>query len=155
MINYMAWLGSGALVGLLTTWIIHRRKSILWTNIIVGSLSTFVFGYIFLPVLKISTTYFSLGGLLVALAAGIVVLFAINFKFREHTMKDGVILREWDQVLAKIHARWSKITSEDKEWIHGDHNRFIQVLQKRYGISKEEAEDQLQRYVRAVVQKES
>lgn len=155
MINYMAWLGSGALVGLLATWISHRRKSILWINILVGSLSTFVFGFLFLPVLKISTTSFSLPGLLVALAAGMVVVFAINFKLREHTMKNAIILREWDQVLAKIHARWSKITSEDAEWINGDHNRFIQVLQKRYGISKEDAEDQLQRYVRAVVQKKS
>lgn len=155
MVNYLAWLVSGALVGLLATRVTHRRKSILWINILVGSLSTFVFGFLFLPVLDIDTTYFSIPGLLAALTAGCVALFAINIKYREHTTKNAVILREWDQVLSKITARWSKITTEDAEWIEGDHNRFIQILQKRYNISKAEAEDQIQHYLSAVIHEKS
>jgi uncharacterized protein YjbJ (UPF0337 family) len=71
----------------------------------------------------------------------------------------AIILRliegQWNQVRNKIHTRWDKITEEDADQINRNRDRFINLLEERYGIAKEEAEDQLQRFLRAVITKVS
>jgi uncharacterized membrane protein YeaQ/YmgE (transglycosylase-associated protein family) len=45
----------------------HRRRSILLLNIVVGSVGAFAGGYLLPPMFHINTTSFSLPGLLVSL----------------------------------------------------------------------------------------
>jgi len=103
--------------------------------------------------MPINTISFSLPGLLVSLGGTIILLVVVNFFVREHTVTNTVIEGQWNQVRNKIHARWGKITEEDADQINGNHDRFINLLEERYGIAKGEAEDQLQRYLRAVITK--
>lgn len=110
-------------------------------------------GYLLLPLLHISTI--SLPGLLVSLGRVIVLLAIVNFIVREHTVTNTVIEGQWNQARCKIRARRSKIIEEDVDHINGNHNRFIDLLEERYGIAKKEAEDQLQRFLRAVIYKVS
>jgi len=155
MVNFIIWLIAGAVIGGLATLIMRRRRSILLLNIVVGSVGAFVVGYLLPPVFHINTISFSLPGLLVSLGGTIVLLVVVNFFVREHTMTNTVIEGQWNQVCNKIHARWGKITEEDADHINGNHDRFINLLEERYGIAKEEAEDQLQSYLRAVITKVS
>ena len=154
MVNFIIWLIAGAVIGGLATFIMHRRRSILLLNIVVGSVGAFAAGYLLPPVFHINTISFSLPGLLVSLGGTIVLLVVVNFFVREHTVTNTVIEGQWNQVRNKIHARWGKITEEDVDQISGNHNRFVDLIKERYGIAKGEAEDQLQRYSRAVIIKQ-
>ena len=137
MVNYIIWLIAGAVIGGLFTLIIHRRRSILLLNIVVGSVGAFVAGYLLAPVFHISTSSsFSLPGLLVAVAGAIGLLAVVNFFVREHTKTNKAIEGHWDLVRDKIHARWSKITEEDIDQINDNHDLFNNLLEEHYDISK-------------------
>ena len=155
MVNVIVGLIAGAVIGGLTTLIISRRHPILLLNIVVGSVGAFVAGYLLLPFFHIDTSNFSLPGLLVSLGGSIVLLLVVNFFVREHTMANIDIERQWNQVRNKIHARWSKITDEEADQINGNHDRLINLIVERYSIAKELAEDQLQSFLRAVINKVS
>jgi uncharacterized membrane protein YeaQ/YmgE (transglycosylase-associated protein family)/uncharacterized protein YjbJ (UPF0337 family) len=154
--SYIIWLFAGAALGCLTTIIIRRRHSMLLLNIIVGIVGGFVVGSFLLPVFHIRTInqgIFNLPVLMVSIGGAIILLGIVNFFRREKDVKNEVIERKWMQVRNKIHARWSKITEADIDKINGNLNRFITTLQERYGYAKEDAEDQIQRYLKAVLGK--
>jgi uncharacterized membrane protein YeaQ/YmgE (transglycosylase-associated protein family)/uncharacterized protein YjbJ (UPF0337 family) len=151
MVNFIIWLIAGTVLGGMTTLVTHRRRSILLLNIVVGSVGSIVAGYLLLPLLRISTISFNLLGLLASLGSSIVLLTVVNFLIREHTVTDAVIEAQWDQVRRKIRARWSKITEDDVDQINGNHSQFVNLLEVRYGFAKKDAEDQLQRFFRAVI----
>jgi uncharacterized membrane protein YeaQ/YmgE (transglycosylase-associated protein family)/uncharacterized protein YjbJ (UPF0337 family) len=151
MVNYFIWLLAGAVIGGLVTLIVHRRRPILLLNIVVGSVGAFVVGYLLLPMLHINTTSFSLPGLLVSLGGTIVLLLAVNFFIREHTMPNILMEGHWDMVQRKIHSRWSKITEAEAGQLNGNHEQLVNIIEERYGIAKEHAEDQLQKFLRALI----
>jgi len=153
MENIIIWLIAGAVIGGLFTLITHRRRSILLLNIIVGSIGACVAGYLLSPMFHINTTSFGLPGLLVAMVGTIVLLAIVNFFVREHTVSNTVMEDQWSQVSDKIQTRWNKITEEDSDQINGNHDRFINLIEERYGITKEKAEEQLQGFLRAVTTK--
>jgi uncharacterized membrane protein YeaQ/YmgE (transglycosylase-associated protein family)/uncharacterized protein YjbJ (UPF0337 family) len=150
MANVIVGLIAGAVLGWLVTIIISRRHSILLLNIFIGSVGALVAGYLLLPFFHIDTSSFSLVGLLVSLVGSLILLAAVNFFFREHTMSNANIESQWDLVHDKIHSRWSKITEEEADQINGDHDQLINLIVERYGITNERAEDQLQSFLRAV-----
>lgn len=152
MVNFIIWLTAGAVIGGMTTLIIRRRHSLLLLNIIVGSVGAFVTGYLFLPLLlHISTIRFSLPGLLLSLGGSIVLLAVVNFYVREHTMANIDMEDQWNMVRRKISYRWSKITKDDVEQINGSHDQLLRLIEERYDVTELEAEDQLQRFLRAVL----
>jgi uncharacterized membrane protein YeaQ/YmgE (transglycosylase-associated protein family)/uncharacterized protein YjbJ (UPF0337 family) len=150
--SYITWLFAGAVIGCLTTIVIRRRRSILPFNIIVGMIGAFVAGF-FLPLVfhirQINQGTFNLSVLMVSMGGAVILLVVVNFFRRENDVKNDVIEREWVKVRNKIHARWGKITEEDVDEINGNYNQFIITLQARYGFAKDEAEDQIQRYLKA------
>ena len=152
--NYLIWLIVGAVLGWLTTVIIHNRRKDLLFNMVVGMGGAFVVGYLVTPMFPINTINpgtVSLPALLVSLVGAVALLAGINFYRREYHVKNGVMERKWEQVRNKIHTRWGKLTDQDITEINGNHDRFINTLQERYGCAKKEAEDQLQRYLTAVL----
>jgi len=50
----------------------------------------------------------------------------------------------WTQVKGAIREKWGKLTDDDLDVIAGKKDRLLGKLQERYGITKEEAEKQLQ-----------
>ncbi len=154
MINYILWLIAGVLLGWLTTVVIHNRRKDLLINIIVGMVSAFIVTYLVSPILHlnpINQGTFSLPALLVALVGAVILLAVVNFFRRENDVKVSVIERKWEQVRFKMHTRWWKLTDQDLSKINSHHDQFNITLQERYGISKIDAEDQIQRYIKAVL----
>jgi uncharacterized membrane protein YeaQ/YmgE (transglycosylase-associated protein family) len=152
--NYIIWLIAGAALGWLATNIIRRRHPNLLLNIIVGMASAFLAGYLLPRMFQIQTVdpgSFSLPVLMVSMGGAVILLVAVNFIRREKDVKDDVMGRKWDLVRGKINARWGKLTEIDIDQINGNHDRFKTTLQARYGFAEEEAEDQIQRYLKAVL----
>jgi uncharacterized membrane protein YeaQ/YmgE (transglycosylase-associated protein family)/uncharacterized protein YjbJ (UPF0337 family) len=152
--NYVIWLFVGAVVGGLATLIIRNRRTDLLSNIVVGIIGAFLAGYLLVPMFhinKINQGIFSLPALCVSLIGAVILLAVIYIFRREKNVKNSVIEGKWDLVSSKIHTRWGKLTAQDIADINANHAQFIVALQGRYGFAKKEAEDQIQRYIRAVL----
>ena len=152
--NILIWLIAGAALGWLASIVIRRRRPILVLDIVVGMVGAFVAGFLLLPVFRVSIInqgIISLPALMISMGGAVLLLAVVNFFYREKNVKNEVIERRWPQVRGKIHTRWDKITEEDVAKIDGNYDRFIVTIQARYSCSKKEAEDQIQRYLQAVL----
>jgi uncharacterized protein YjbJ (UPF0337 family) len=49
---------------------------------------------------------------------------------------------KWKQVRGSVRQQWGKLTDDDLEQIAGNRDKFVGVLQERYGIAKDEAQRQ-------------
>jgi uncharacterized protein YjbJ (UPF0337 family) len=54
----------------------------------------------------------------------------------------------WNEIRSLIASRWDKLTEEDVAAIGGRREELSQRLQKRYGFSAEEAERQMNDWIR-------
>lgn len=50
---------------------------------------------------------------------------------------------KWKQMSGSLREKWGRVTDNDVQEIAGKKDKFIGKLQERYGITKEEAEKQL------------
>jgi uncharacterized protein YjbJ (UPF0337 family) len=50
---------------------------------------------------------------------------------------------KWKQAKGSIKQKWGKLTDDDLDVINGQKDKMIGKIQERYGISKEEAQKQL------------
>lgn len=53
------------------------------------------------------------------------------------------IAGNWKQFSGRVQKQWGKLTNDDIEKAKGDQKLLAGKIQERYGISKEEAERQL------------
>jgi len=157
MMNFIVWLIAGAVLGLLTVQIIHDRE--LGALIIfgcAGAVGAVLAGYLVTPMFHISTfnqQTFSLQAFFVSLAGACILLAVVYALRKKRTITDKVFAARWTLVRSKMHVRWNRLTEEDINQIDGNHDKLIGLLQERYGLGEEKAEDDLQDYLRAVVEK--
>lgn len=52
----------------------------------------------------------------------------------------------WKQFSGSVREKWGKLTDNDLQEIGGKKDKFLGKLQERYGISREEAETQLENW---------
>ncbi len=55
---------------------------------------------------------------------------------------------KWKEMRGSIKEKWGKLTDDDLDYINGKQDQFVGRLQQRYGIAREEAQDQLDRWMR-------
>jgi len=55
---------------------------------------------------------------------------------------------QWKQFRGQIKEQWGKLTDDDLDRIEGKRDQLIGVVQKRYGIARDEAERQLTEFER-------
>ncbi|NLC26338.1 MAG: CsbD family protein [Fastidiosipila sp.] len=53
---------------------------------------------------------------------------------------------KWEQLKGGVQKRWGKLTDDDLDVIKGDAKILAGKIQERYGITKEEAEKQVEEY---------
>jgi uncharacterized protein YjbJ (UPF0337 family) len=51
---------------------------------------------------------------------------------------------KWDQLKGALKMKWAKLTDDDLKFIAGKKDQLIGRVQERYGISKEEAQRQVE-----------
>ena len=47
---------------------------------------------------------------------------------------------KWKQIRGSVREHWGKVTDDDFAQIAGNRDKFIGIIQERYGIAKEEAQ---------------
>lgn len=55
---------------------------------------------------------------------------------------------QWKQIKGEIRKQWGKLTNDELDWIAGEKDVLVGTLQKKYGITKEEAEKQVKNFTR-------
>ena len=56
---------------------------------------------------------------------------------------------DWKQLGGKVKEAWGKLTDDDLTVIAGKRDQLVGVIQKQYGIAKDEAERQVQQFERS------
>jgi len=53
---------------------------------------------------------------------------------------------QWKQFRGKVKEQWGKLTDDDLDRIEGKRDQLLGVVQKRYGVAREEAEKQVRNF---------
>jgi len=56
------------------------------------------------------------------------------------------VIAKWHQIRGSVKQEWGKLTDDDLDYIEGTRDRLISRLQQKYGVTKEEAEQQADRW---------
>jgi uncharacterized protein YjbJ (UPF0337 family) len=56
---------------------------------------------------------------------------------------------KWKQMKGAAKQQWAKLTDDDLDYMAGSRDQFVGRLQERYGIAKEEAQKQADRWLDA------
>ncbi len=54
-------------------------------------------------------------------------------------MESNLLNKHWYSLFNELKERWPDLTQSDLEYITGDKNKLVEVVQKRRHISREEA----------------
>lgn len=63
-------------------------------------------------------------------------------------MNKDILEGKWKQVKGKVRDWWGDVTDDDVTRINGKFETFVGVLQERYGYSREQAEEEIDRFMR-------
>lgn len=61
-------------------------------------------------------------------------------------MNEDTLKGKWEQVKGKVQKNWGKLTDDDLDVIKGSSKELAGKLQERYGMTKEEAEKEVEDY---------
>jgi len=53
---------------------------------------------------------------------------------------------KWNQFRGEVRKQWGQLTDDDFQYVAGNRDKLIGRLQERYGIAKEEAESQVDKW---------
>ena len=56
------------------------------------------------------------------------------------------VIAKWHQIRGSVKQEWGKLTDDDLDYIEGTRDRLVSRLQQKYGVTKEEAEQQADRW---------
>ena len=62
-------------------------------------------------------------------------------------MNRDILKGNWEQVKGRLRSQWGKLTDDDLERIKGDREVLVGQLQERYGRTREEMEEELERWL--------
>lgn len=57
---------------------------------------------------------------------------------------------KWKQLTGSAQEQWGKLTSDDLATLTGQKDQLVGKIQERYGIAKAEAEEQAEKWSRAL-----
>lgn len=55
---------------------------------------------------------------------------------------------KWDQMKGSVQTQWGKLTDDDLSVARGSRDHFVGRVKERYGVVKEEAERQVDEFMR-------
>jgi uncharacterized protein YjbJ (UPF0337 family) len=62
-------------------------------------------------------------------------------------MNKDVFEGMWKQVRGEAKVWWGKLTDDDLDQVGGEFDKFVGLLQERYGYSREQAEEEIEKRV--------
>jgi uncharacterized protein YjbJ (UPF0337 family) len=56
---------------------------------------------------------------------------------------------DWKQFKGKVKEAWGKLTDDDLDVVAGKRDQLVGLIQKHYGLARDEAERQVQQFERS------
>ena len=78
----------------------------------------------------------------------VVAVIDAESKEGENAMNEDTLKGQWMQLKGKVREKWGKLTDDDVERIHGQSQQLVGRVQERYGIERDEAERQVNEWMR-------
>ena len=60
-------------------------------------------------------------------------------------MNNDIFAGKWKQMRGQAKVWWGKLTDDDLEKVAGNYDKFIGVLQEKYGYTRQQAEEEYQK----------
>jgi len=64
-------------------------------------------------------------------------------------MNSDQLQGKWKQMKGAVKERWGKLTDDDIDIINGQNDQLVGKIQEKYGIAKEEAQNQVEDWMRS------
>lgn len=58
-------------------------------------------------------------------------------------MNEDILVGNWRQLRGKLRSWWGNLSDDDFEWIGGQKDRLIGLIQQKYGCTREQAEEEV------------
>jgi uncharacterized protein YjbJ (UPF0337 family) len=65
-------------------------------------------------------------------------------------MNDDILKGKWKQLRGRLKESWGVLTDDELDQIEGRRDRLSGKLQERYGYSKREAEEEIERFLKDI-----
>jgi uncharacterized protein YjbJ (UPF0337 family) len=75
---------------------------------------------------------------------------AFSNKTTEEAMNWDRVEGNWKEFKGKVQQKWGKLTNDDLDVIEGKRQELTGRLQQRYGVAKDEAEREVDRWLKSV-----
>ncbi len=62
-------------------------------------------------------------------------------------MNSDILSGMWKQMRGQVKQTWGKLTDNDLQQIDGSRDKLVGVLQERYGISRDQANQEVDRFL--------
>jgi len=60
-------------------------------------------------------------------------------------MNNDVFQGKWKQIRGQVKVWWGKLTDDDLDKVNGEYDKFIGLLQQKYGYTRQQAEEEYER----------
>ena len=60
-------------------------------------------------------------------------------------MNNDVFQGKWKQIRGQVKVWWGKLTDDDLDKVNGEYDKFIGLLQEKYGYTRQQAEEEFER----------
>jgi len=60
-------------------------------------------------------------------------------------MNEDILAGNWRQLRGKLRSWWGNLSDDDFEWIGGQKDRLIGLIQQKYGCTRDQAEEEVDR----------
>ena len=62
-------------------------------------------------------------------------------------MNKDVLKGKWKEIKGSIKEQWGELTDDEITQVEGSEEKFVGLLQKKYGYKREEAEDRYRKFM--------
>lgn len=67
-------------------------------------------------------------------------------------MNRDILRGQWMQLKGKVKAQWGKLTDSDLDELEGGADQLVGKVQERYGLAREQAEREVDNWIRSTTQ---
>ena len=60
-------------------------------------------------------------------------------------MNNDVFQGKWKQIRGQVKVWWGKLTDDDLDKVNGEYDKFIGLLQEKYGYTRQQAEEEYEK----------
>ena len=65
-------------------------------------------------------------------------------------MNRDILEGQWKQVKGKVKQQWGRLTDDELDMINGRYDELAGLIQERYGYSREEADNELDMFLKNI-----